>query len=57
MVCPVCGGATRVDESRPSEDQIIRYRKCHLCNYRFRTIEIDEDLMKKLTEARRNTYD
>lgn len=47
MTCPVCGGDTKVIDSRPSEDSVQRRRKCLECDYRFNTIEIDMDLYKK----------
>jgi transcriptional regulator NrdR family protein len=44
MTCPVCGGATAVIDTNPSEDSVRRKRKCRECDFRFTTIEIDEDL-------------
>jgi transcriptional regulator NrdR family protein len=43
MTCPVCGGDTKVIDSRPSEDSVQRRRKCLECDHRFNTIEIDKD--------------
>ncbi len=44
MKCPMCGSdnITTVD-SRSDYDSIARRKKCHVCNYRWSTIEIDKD--------------
>lgn len=39
MVCPYCGGVTRVNESRPVNDQVIRRRVCLSCKTYFYTGE------------------
>lgn len=48
MTCPVCGGETTVMDSRTTEDETKRKRKCKddTCRYIFRTIELDEDQYK-----------
>lgn len=43
MNCPICGGATRVADSRPNSDSIRRRRECLECKNRFSTVEIDAD--------------
>ena len=44
MTCPVCNGETQVTYTYDKEDHVIRDRKCRECNYRFQTIEADEDM-------------
>ncbi len=48
MVCPKCGGNTKVVDSRAEVDCVNRKRQCTDCSYRFLTIEIDEDIYKKV---------
>lgn len=43
MTCPMCGGDTKIVDSRKNIDNVVRYRKCRECSYRFSTIEVDED--------------
>lgn len=40
MKCPECGGATRVVDSRPTEQGRTRRYKCEVCSSRFTTIEV-----------------
>jgi NTP pyrophosphatase (non-canonical NTP hydrolase) len=60
MDCPVCGGATTVCETRrPEADCVNRVRKCPECGYRFRTVEYEEELLKKeedIKAMRANEY-
>ena len=51
MTCPNCGEDTRVVDSRPNDDDVIRWRKCVACKYRFKTVEVDADLLKNLIET------
>lgn len=51
MVCPVCGEDTRVVDSRPNDEDVLRWRKCTVCKYRFKTVEVDADLLKNLIET------
>lgn len=46
MKCPVCGGSTGIYNSRPEVDCVRRSRKCDDCGFRFRTIEIETDMME-----------
>lgn len=39
MKCPVCGGKTRVMDSRPFMGFVSRYRKCKKCGASFFTKE------------------
>lgn len=48
MTCPVCGGDTRIVDSRSKDDCKKRRRKCQECGYKFNTIEIDMDLYLKM---------
>jgi transcriptional regulator NrdR family protein len=52
MNCPVCGEKTRVLDSRPDEDSVRRRRKCNgvECGYVFVTIEMDEDMVRKMED-------
>jgi len=42
MICPKCGGRSKVYNSRPKDDTIRRHRQCLKCEHRFATIEILE---------------
>lgn len=48
MTCPVCGGDTRIIDSRNKDDHKKRRRVCQKCGYKFNTIEIDMDLYLKI---------
>ena len=48
MTCPVCGGATKVVDSRPEVDNVHRRRKCKECGYRFSTVEIEVDVKESI---------
>lgn len=50
MNCPICGEKTKVTDSRPDEDSVRRHRKCLECGYVFITIEMDEDMVRKMEE-------
>lgn len=50
MACPVCGERTEVVDSRSDGESVTRRRKCLECFYRFNTVEIDEDLYKKISK-------
>ncbi len=39
-ICDECGGQTRVIDSYPTSDAVIRQRECKTCGKRFITIEI-----------------
>ena len=43
MLCPVCGGASRVMATRSDCDGVYRRRKCKECNHVFFTNETDSD--------------
>ena len=48
MTCPICGGDTRIIDSRNKDDHKKRRRICQECGYKFNTIEIDMDLYLKM---------
>lgn len=50
MTCPICGGDTKILETRSNEDSIKRRRKCLECDYRFCTIEVDKDFYERLVK-------
>ena len=53
MNCPKCGNDTHVVDSRPNDESVARRRECVACKYRFSTIEIETELLEKLTDLRR----
>lgn len=49
MMCPECGGDTKVVETRFGIDDLrCRRRECLECGCRFSTVEINMDVYKKL---------
>ena len=50
MTCPKCGEDTKVIDSRSECDSVLRTRQCVACDYRFKTIELDNDLFEKIVE-------
>ena len=50
MTCPICGGKTKVLETRADTDCIRRRRECIQCHLTFITIEISEDLLERLSK-------
>lgn len=49
MKCPICGGETKVIDSRPFYGTIKRRRECLCCSYRFTTEELKrEDVINLL---------
>ena len=55
MICPKCGAATKVINSRSEEVMPITYRKqgCGICGHLFWTIEMltDADFAKEQADA------
>lgn len=48
MTCPVCGGNTKVVDSRVKDcDSVWRRRECQECGYRFNTEETELPPVKK----------
>lgn len=43
MICPECKSRTRIIDSRPTNKDVRRRRKCRECGHRFSTIEIRFD--------------
>lgn len=52
FVCHVCGGDTKVVDSRPGKGDVRRRRVCIKCPIRFTTIEVGEEDLKLLLAAR-----
>ena len=53
MICPKCGGRSKVYNSRPKDNTIRRHRQCLKCNHRYATIEIleqKEDVLDKIMD-------
>ena len=53
MICPKCGGRSKVYNSRPKDDTIRRHRQCLKCKHRYATIEIleqKEDVLDKIMD-------
>lgn len=48
MTCPICGGKTKIIDSRSEPDYVRRKRICLNCKYSFTTSEIEDDLRKRL---------
>lgn len=48
MICSNCGGVTRVIDSRREDELVNRLRICRTCGYRFRTIEIEREVLEEL---------
>lgn len=53
MTCPICGGETKVVDSRSELDCVYRRRRCLDCEYRFTTREIEDDLLKRLEPSKK----
>lgn len=53
MTCPVCGGKTKVVDSRPEPDCVHRRRVCIECKHSFMTSEIENDLRKRLEPSKK----
>ena len=44
MKCPMCGNESIITiDTRPDQDNVVRRKKCLICDYRWSTIEIDKD--------------
>lgn len=41
MTCPVCGGNTKVTNSRRNENTVVRERTCIECGKKFYTQEVE----------------
>ena len=54
MICPYCGGFTKVLDSRETDDSVRRRRECRECGLRFSTTEIDLQLYDKRMEESRS---
>ena len=52
MTCPICGDETKVRVTRAENDCVRRLRICLGCRHVFATVEIDEDLYKRLLNVK-----
>jgi len=55
MNCPICGEGTFVKDSRTDGEIVKRIRQCKSCKYTFSTVEIESELLSKLTR-KENAY-
>ena len=60
MTCPVCGSSTIVVDTYPTEETVVRRRRCKdvACGYRFTTIECEttEALPSRGTVKKKGEY-
>ena len=57
MECPICGGETKVIDSRPFYGAIKRRRECLCCSHRFTTEELGkEDIVRLLSILNNNEF-
>ena len=55
MTCPVCGGNSRVVNTRKDVDAVYRQRKCYECHYIFYTAEYEtEEAHERINEIHNN---
>lgn len=64
MICPCCGGVTKVVDSRANKDTVVRRRQCLSCNKLIKTKEIiitdkeyrqvENDYLKELKSLKEN---
>jgi|TARA_R100000030_G_scaffold99985_2_gene92044 transcriptional regulator NrdR family protein len=52
MICPKCGGRSKVYNSRPKDDTIRRHRQCLKCNHRYTTVEVLEQKDKAIDKPK-----
>lgn len=52
MTCPICGGDTKITDSRGNVESVRRRRECIDCRHRFTTIEMEVDLQQNLEKAK-----
>lgn len=52
MICPHCGGKTKVKDSRPEKDRVRRLRQCGRCGSLIPTIEKVD--LKKVRQREKN---
>lgn len=54
MTCPICGGTTKVVESRKDVEGVYRARKCYKCHYIFHTAEYESpEALERLREIQK----
>ena len=52
MTCPRCNEKTKVIDSQSEDGCVRRRRVCSHCDYRFFTVEIDEDYYERMAKAK-----
>lgn len=55
MTCPVCGGRTKITNSRGDVESVRRRRECRECGHRFTTMEMEVDLQQRLDRKKGET--
>lgn len=50
MLCPKCCGKTTVEETTVREDSVDRKRRCVVCGYKFKTVEVDTDYYERMVK-------
>jgi transcriptional regulator NrdR family protein len=48
MECPICRGNSKIEDSVNNRDHVVRYRLCQCCDHRWKTIEVDADMLINL---------
>ena len=57
MACPICGeNAKVVGHCKYEIDMVKRTRVCTECGHKFRTVEIDEDMLKSFCVRKKEVY-
>ena len=60
MICPVCGGKTKILETRETKRGTRRRHECWCCHHRFTTIEIinlAEKMLRQEVETLKGTFE
>lgn len=52
MKCPICGGPTKVVDSRPLRGTTWRRRECLSFGHRFNTLEVEQAELAELKNAK-----
>lgn len=62
MTCPECGGKSTVVNTAKDVDEVVRLRRCTVCNYPFYTAERDIDpddgyeVISRIRNKNKNIY-
>lgn len=52
MTCPVCGGKTKVTDSKADKEAVCRRRICEECSHVFFTVEQEAESPERFRELR-----